>query len=729
MRVPASSTQCRIAATRSVRLRGLLCTFGVFVWLALVYVAYFAVHKPLTVANLLGTGRAAWSLAVTGWFLLLALALGRRLSAGHGTSFQHDTMHVALGLGLTAVGLLATGLAGVWHVWLLAAAMGMLSLILYSDLQAILVELCRLALSTRRWIVAQAPQSAGRRLDRVLWILAGVTVALVATQALTPVTDWDGQVYHITALKHYLQAGRLVAFPGDAQLNYPALGEMLFLVPYMLGAESGVKLLSLAGALMTAWSVYAWGRSWLGPPLATLATVLFLGIPAVGVLATWAYTDLVMTFFITTGLFAIVSGRSWLELLQAGLIAGCGVAVKYTGWAFVPGLVLAAAVSGRHQRADERPARLRRAGLVITGIGIALLPWYIKNWLLLGNPVYPFFFGGAAWEAVRMQWYAEPGSGYGLDLLRLLALPWEMTVLGTQGSMRFDATVGPVFLSLLPLAAVAAARDRVLRSLMLFLAASFVVWAVGVAISGPLRQTRLLLPAFPALALLSAGGLRVCVRWARPDVSLARLLSTAAAIWIGFETIHLTLHWVAENPLAYVLGLESRAHYLTRHLGPYYDAARFLNVLPPDRTRVVMLWEPRSLYINVPVEPDTLIDRFRLDLYRYGSADGIAAAWRRAGVTHVLISSGGLDYLLRAGAGGFGPAELVELRRLLDIHLEQVYGTRQSWMETYGAAPAAPAGHGEYLTGDPLVLSEGAVRSGADLYPIYRLLPQPRGAA
>ncbi|MER3405644.1 MAG: hypothetical protein C4289_11220 [Chloroflexota bacterium] len=301
-------------------------------------------------------------------------------------------------------------------------------------------------------------------------------------------------------------------------------------------------------------------------------------------------------------------------------------------------------------------------------------------------------------------------------------------MLGTKGSAMFDATIGPVFLSLLPLGAVAAARDRVLRSLAIFLATAFVVWTAGVAMSGPRRQTRLPLPAFPALALLSAGGLRVCSRWGRPDVSLARLLSTAAAMWIGFETIHLALHWVAENPLAYELGLESRAHDLECHPGSYYDAARFLNTLPPDRTRVVMLWEPHSLYINVPVEPDTLIDRFQLDLYQYGSADGIAAAWRRAGMTHVPISSGGLDSLLRARAGGLGPAELVEPRRLLDIHLEQGYGILPLWTETYGAAGAAPVGHREYVIGDPLVLPQAEVPSGADLYPIYRLLPQPREA-
>ena len=50
-------------------------------------------------------------------------------------------------------------------------------------------------------------------------------------------------------------------------------------------------------------------------------------------------------------------------------------------------------------------------------------PWYLRNWAVMGNPVYPFVWGGQLWDAFRAEWYAEAGTGIGWNLRELLLLP------------------------------------------------------------------------------------------------------------------------------------------------------------------------------------------------------------------------------------------------------------------------------------------------------------------
>ncbi len=76
------------------------------------------------------------------------------------------------------------------------------------------------------------------------------------------------------------------------------------------------------------------------------------------------------------------------ELATSGLLAGVAVAGKYTelitivliGMALLPRLV-------REQRTRRDAAIFGAIVMVVAGY------WYVKNWVLLGNPVYPFVFG------------------------------------------------------------------------------------------------------------------------------------------------------------------------------------------------------------------------------------------------------------------------------------------------------------------------------------------------
>jgi 4-amino-4-deoxy-L-arabinose transferase-like glycosyltransferase len=114
-----------------------------------------------------------------------------------------------------------------------------------------------------------------------------------------------------------------------------------------------------------------------------------------------AYADLATALYASLGLFALAyavqeGNRRWLWL--SGALMGFALATKYTAlltaglWGLVGLLWLA-----RAGQAKLIPT-LVGAGLLAGAIGA---PWYIRNYLWTGNPVYPFayeIFGGKKLE-------------------------------------------------------------------------------------------------------------------------------------------------------------------------------------------------------------------------------------------------------------------------------------------------------------------------------------------
>ena len=119
-----------------------------------------------------------------------------------------------------------------------------------------------------------------------------------------------------------------------------------------------------------------------------------------------AYTEGGLCFFLAATLLAVAlameripTGQSLTSSwLLAGLLAGSGMACKYTGLVQVvipaaAALAISIALANRAQR--EKAANAVGVSLVrcllVFGVGVALTvgPWLLKNAVETGNPIYP----------------------------------------------------------------------------------------------------------------------------------------------------------------------------------------------------------------------------------------------------------------------------------------------------------------------------------------------------
>jgi hypothetical protein len=313
---------------------------------------------------------------------------------------------------------------------------------------------------------------------------------------------------------------------------------------------------------------------------------------------------------------------------------------------------------------------------------LVALPWYLKNYFFTGNPFYPFaagWFDGWYWDQFRATWYAQAGTGIGFDLPKLLGLPFLAT-LGVKDVNYFDGRTGPLFLAFLPLLLLyglfryrASLRPPALDALLIFALAQFIFWAAGVVWSRSLWQSRLLLPCLAALSPVVGWLWQDLKHLDRPGFSIRRFANLLLSLVLALNLVELSLAFIQVNPLAYLSGRESRSEYLTRRLGAYYVTIERLNQTLPPSADVLFLWEPRTYFCQITCRPDSILDQLAHDQHVFGNAAAIAAAWKKAGITHVLLHRQGLDFIKSEGAiAGYAPA-LKELATLETQYFEPVF--------------------------------------------------------
>jgi hypothetical protein len=662
-------------------------------WLFFSLGAYYVAQKPLdaVAVQVIGKQVAGWGkfsfsgaalwrglldVAAALWILLVVLGVGLWLWRwlGPAEAVLAEQALFAFGLGFGGVGLLilGVGLAG----WLQRPFLLTLLILLTLASLPILIPFLR---KLRGW----------SRPSPLVMIYLCVAMGLAFTIALLPPTSWDSLSYHLRGPWLYLQAGQIYPGIDVFSLNNPFLLEMLFMLALSVRSDITAQLIHFAFLFLLAGLVYQMTVNGLKVRNGWTAVLLLFATPMVLLLAPVTYNDLALAFTILASLYAYVhwhETQSTRWLLISGLFSGLAMSLKYTS--FIAPLLIGLLLLWEYRR---RPRQLLRLGLIFALPALLVaLPWYVKNWAFTGNPVYPFVWHGRYWDEFRAATHRDPGSGIGWDPLALLILPYSLS-LGI-GDASGDGLPGPLYLAFLPLLLFYALSHFgrrapfAFRILLLFVLVYYAVWVLGVIDSAPLRQGRLLLPAFVALCPVLAWILADLQRFDHPHFSLQRFINLVLVMVILFTLVTQVGQWLQRNPAAFILGHESRADYLARSLGTVYIASQTINETLPSGTAVQFLWEPRTYYCEMDCRGDHILDKYARLERQYGSAGQMAQALAAEGVTHLLIFEQGLAFLRESEADLIIPADEAEYERFISEHTRPV----QQWDEVYTLVELIP---------------------------------------
>jgi hypothetical protein len=564
------------------------------------------------------------------------------------TADRTDPLHVpyalALGMGTLGYLILAAGLLG----GLTRPVLALLSVVGWALAVA----------GLRSWRKA-APGTDAEKPEGVttaLWGLVALLAAITAISALRVPDgwDWDGLSYHLAAPKIYLRAGRIVFIPYDSHTDFPFTLEMLFTYGLAFGGTGAAKLFHWAAGWLTAVSVGLWTRrlSANGRPVprwaGAVAALAFGSMPLVLWEIGTAYIDLGTACFQFLALAALLdgirfqAGRPALDarqLVLAGVFTGFALGTKYT--ALIQFGLLGLGLCWVLVRAspEGRAKTWVAAALFLVASLAVASPWYVKNWIWVHNPVYPFFYRffphSYSWNAEAERGYSgeQDQFGFGTAPAAVLSVFWNLAVHGRAFFIKAPKTLlgdklgslGPLWAGLLPLVFWARRLDWRSVACLAYSLASIGIWLLMT------QQTRYLLPVFAPLAVF------VGVLLAGLD---SRLVRRAALGFVGLTTLmsvgmHLPM---AQTALRVVSGQISERDYLHVVLPGLYDAAEFINSQLPPGSKVALYQETRGFYLDRDYFWGNPGQHNEIPYDQLKSTDDLVAALRRLGITHVLIN-------------------------------------------------------------------------------------------
>ena len=574
---------------------------------------------------------------------------------------------VPLGLGVAGLMLLPVGLLGFYRVPVFIAVL--------------LPGVGGAALLVRDLLRGKGDTPAAPRPPVALLCAAALAAiggcALIAALAPPSGLEWDALSYHLAGPKTYGREGRIFYIPYDHHTNFPFLLQLIYGLMLGLGSMGGAKACHwLCGVLLTA-SVYTFARRHFGLArghrLGLFAAVVVASTPIVIWEATVAYVDLATTLFTWLALYALLNASTvsgvapdpdgetpvgtvgmetsvrWLVL--SAVLMGFALGTKFTVLAFW-GMLLVG-VGGWHFALTRRWAKETIPHAAIwAGVSLVIgAPWYIKTWLYTGNPVYPFLysvFGGRYWNAENAAQYTRDQATLGLAKtpVNLLLDPWQATMLPDAATFTeyYTFALSPVFAAF-ALAALLRGRrlSRTALHLLLFSAGVYAFWWVSV------EQTRYLIPAIPALALVCAevfdglwqerGGV---AKWgAGAVVALSAGWGVYVAGGLAFWGVRdFGGRQVAGAAWPVVSGQMSLADYIDTRLPGYGEAQRWINTNTPPDSKVALFDEVRGFYLDRPyiwAQPDHAAGLLPWDSYR--DTDDWLADFKRRGYTTLLVGA------------------------------------------------------------------------------------------
>lgn len=581
------------------------------------------------------------AIAIVALGAVIGLRVARFLAPPFEEPLEQLIFATGIGLGIIAYATLGLGLLGLFYGWALVLLLGLLTL-------AARAEWTHLARLLREVWASREPLGS---FEKGIALVIAALVLFSLLQALTPTTDYDGLVYHLTAPKTYLAKHRLVSFPHIPQANFPATAEMLYTIAMGLGSPMAAKLIHLSFALLTSMAVFSMARRFLNPKVARLSLAVLWSIPIFVVEAGWAYTDLVWTFYEFLALYAFLlwrqsPNRKWL--LCCGLFMGFAFGTKYLALQGFILLFVAIAFSG-WQSNRGRLDRTAKDLLLWVAIVTALAsPWYLKNWIWLSNPIYPYLFGGLNYPVQRVQAdaYLAANLGCGHSLQCYLSLPW---IIYTRSYLFGHAPpASPSFLSLFLPFWLIWRKDRTVNWLLALSVARFAFWAITT------QDLRFLLPVYPALSVIIAYILyqiaNLRLRRLPWDFFVRAIVISVLLISLGLQLLR-TL-WALGNPFPVILGLESADTYL-RHSLNDYAITQYVNKNLPEQSRLLLIGDKRGYYLqreHIPDATNNIWWGYLVPLA--GSQEGILALLQRWEVSHIIFSEADVEWLLAWDAEG-----------------------------------------------------------------------------
>jgi hypothetical protein len=424
------------------------------------------------------------------------LAIGSRMPKNG----MRDIFVLGIGLGITSTVTFLIGLVGLLYsaTFLLEAAV-------------ILAVGWRRLFELWNRIVASSRTIGKWRVEEVFMIVLMLWYVYM-TIAITcnPSIGWDTGNSHLAAPKWYLHEHAIHFQPWINFNNFPQLVEMLgmYVIAGVGDPGATVSYLFLLGQCFLIYGMVQDRQAGL------IAVLVWLSMPFATRYSQEMYVEMALAFYCLLAMYGLVIYKRW-DL--AGLAAGCALSVKYTA---APYVILLAVLGGKKGWWK----------FLLWSIPIAA-PWYLRNIVLFGNPVFPFMdtwaripgFSGTVAQSIRSELIIDHAA-----MLKNFKLPWQEIIWDPdprKGPMLWwttmterepwvrsgrPASTGPWLLAMLPVM-VLAMRKRIYWGIAAVILAYLFYWILIERI----WDSRYLVMIWPVMCVIVGWGIKEMKTWVK----------------------------------------------------------------------------------------------------------------------------------------------------------------------------------------------------------------------
>jgi len=473
----------------------------------------------------------------------------------------------------------------------------------------------------------------------------GVAALLLALlQTFTPPFDYDGLMYHLQGPRLFLEAGRIIPIPENWFTYYPATWEMLFMLGMGLGSDIFSRLISFSTLLLFLLATFLLGKRFLPVPGGWLSTALVIGVPMMLAWGGFAYVDLAWSLFqfLAIGLLLIwIEKREDKFLVLSGIMQGLSLGSKYSALSNA-GIIALCIVWLSMRISKKQQGFLEEVVSPTLKFGISAIvvasPWYIKNLIWTGNPIFPLFFHQEIVDPNELSLWMDYliSFGTGKHWFNYLLLPITLFSEFARYStfvVFFDFPNPFMFLAFAyPLLRSKLSKNRlVFDTLAMITGVQFIMWATGS------QQNRFLMPLYPGLSIIAVAVI-IHLPSGNPQINWSRIISIGGIGGLMIGSLLLVEHMVAlVKPHDLILGMTSKADFLTSIVKDY-QAIKFINQNLPDDALVFMPWDGRGYYCDGKCVPDTSQSAWAALVQETDEIDNISSWPQEKGITHILLS-------------------------------------------------------------------------------------------
>ena len=561
-------------------------------------------------------------------------------------------------------------------------------------------------------------------LTTVPFAVLGVLAAAVPSGLLWAEegNGYDVLEYHLQMPREYFEAGRITYAPHNVYANFPANAEMLYLLCMVvrnsvLSGAGMAKMMNLGLAVLCVAAGWLIGRD--RSPLTGVVTgVVTAGTGWLVYLSGVAYVENAMLFFGLMAAAVLLRGLSmahtaghahppvrpagrarsrapilpgvpadappligvlpgslpnagqaplatssrerptlpWLAL--AGVLAGLSFGCKYTAGALI---VLPLAVLAFAAPASGWRRRLAAVGVYGAAACLTILPWFIKNTAMAGNPVFPL--AGEVFTTYPTGWGSEESRHFAACHRSDEVLGDRLAMLWQYVPADPDQRFGPLLLLLAMSAVVLTWGERPVRLAVVVLGLQIVVWLFATHL-----YARFAVPMLIPLIILTSAAVDRSVAVLRgqraPGFVVGGLVAYMVIIGLGWNLGFIGRLYHAHLPLVgRTVQIEGIPEFFVNGRIRGYEFYQVVNTgdtVPLDG-KVLLVGEARAFYFQRNVDYCVVFNRnpFVEAVRAAKSDERRVLEWlREQGYTHVLVNWAEV-YRLRKSSYGF-PEEITE---------------------------------------------------------------------